>query len=268
MIHETRVARTLLAALLAAGMSAACGPKHEASPASTTQGAATDRTEVQGERSGACRDLPSDKELLRLLREAPTLGEAGGLNGGRNEWAAVVNRQGALCAVVVSTDDPAASWPASRSIAIAKAGTANGLSTDTVPLSTARLYTLAQPGHSLWGAAAANPFDPACLAPPERASHGEGKGCGGTIVFGGGVPLYKGKTRVGGLGASGDTACADHEIAKRIRDKAGLNPPGGAFADDITYSKTDGPSIYTHPLCINTFRNGQKIGDEPPASGY
>ena len=31
---------------------------------------------------------------------------------------------------------------------------------------------------------------------------------GGTITFGGGLALYSGKTIVGGLGLSGDTACA------------------------------------------------------------
>ena len=63
-----------------------------------------------------------------------------------------------------------------------------------------------------------------------------GKVCGGSIAFGGGVPLYKGKTRVGGLGVSGDTACADHEIAKRIRHLAQLDPEKGEFADDIIYT--------------------------------
>ena len=28
------------------------------------------------------------------------------------------------------------------------------------------------------------------------------------------------------IGISGDTSCADHEIAKRVRDIANLNPPG------------------------------------------
>jgi hypothetical protein len=92
--------------------------------------------------------------------------------------------------------------------------------------------------------------------------------CGGTIAFGGGVPLYKDKTRVGGLGVSGDTACADHEIAKRIRHLANLNPEKGPNVDDITFSVADGPSAFTHPLCANTWRNGQKLGDEVPASGY
>jgi hypothetical protein len=73
---------------------------------------------------------------------------------------------------------------------------------------------------------------------------------------------------VGGLGVSGDTACADHEIAKRIRTMAGLNPPAGESADDIWFTKTDGASIFAHPLCPNTWRNGQKIGDESAAAGY
>jgi uncharacterized protein GlcG (DUF336 family) len=36
---------------------------------------------------------------------------------------------------------------------------------------------------------------------------------GGSIVFGGGVPLYDGHTIVGALGVSGDTSCADHNVA-------------------------------------------------------
>ena len=151
---------------------------------------------------------------------------------------------------------------------MAKAYTANAFSTDQVPMSTARLYTMSQPVHSFWGAAAGNPINPDCLVKPEDHGKQTGKVCGGTIAFGGGVPLYKGKTRVGGLGASGDTPCADHELAKRMREKAGLNPPSGPFADDIQYSKIDKPSIFTHPLCLHTYRNGKKLDEEPPASGY
>jgi len=57
-------------------------------------------------------------------------------------------------------------------------------------------------------------------------------------------------------------------FAKRVRHAALLDPKGGPTADDISYSGTDGASIYTHPLCPNTYRNGQKIGDAPPAQGY
>ena len=221
-------------------------------------------------RSNGCSDVLASADLAKLLKAAPTRegADAGGLNHGKFMWGAVVNREGQLCSVAVSTDDAAATWPGSRGIAIAKAFTANAFSTDTLPLSTARLYTLSQPGHSLWGAGAGNPINPECLAPPGNATVGIGKVCGGTIVFGGGLALYKGQTRVGGLGVSGDTSCADHEIAKRVRDAAGMNPPTGRGADDIVYTSKDGPSPFAHPLCANTWRNGEKIGDEAAASGY
>jgi uncharacterized protein GlcG (DUF336 family) len=214
-----------------------------------------------------CEELPNAEELKALLQKAPDEAQIGGLFGGRMEWGAIVNRAGELCAVAVSSDDPAAAWPGSLAIAKAKAFTANAFSTDEQPLSTARLYTMSQPGHSLWGAGAGNPMDPACIE-SLREKFVAGKVCGGTIVFGGGVPLYRNKTRVGGLGVSGDTPCADHEIAKRIRNTLQLNPLKGAYVDDIQYSSVDKPSIYTHPLCPNTWRNGEKIGEEPPASGY
>ena len=83
----------------------------------------------------------------------------------------------------------------------------------------------------------------------------------------GGVPLYKNGKIIGGLGISGDTACTDHEIAKRVRDEAGMNPPGGEFVDDIQYS-VEGPSVFAHPLCPNTFKNGSFLGNEAPGSGY
>ncbi len=213
--------------------------------------------------SGNCGEVPSEKQLKEWLRSVPGKAEAGGLTGGRFEWAAVVNRQGELCAVAVASDDAAAAWPGSQAIAKAKAFTANAFSTDTTALSTARLYTLSQPGHSLWGIASGNPSDPACLSTPAEP-RGVGRVCGGTIAFAGGLPLYRGQKRVGGLGVSGDTACADHEIAKRMREAAGLNPPQGAGADDIIYRGVDAPSIYAHPLCPNTWRNAKKLGDEPP----
>jgi uncharacterized protein GlcG (DUF336 family) len=212
---------------------------------------------------GRCADLPGQAELRRLLRAAPEQGDAGGLNGGRFEWGAIVDREGLLCAVAVTTDDPSAPWPGSQAIAKAKAFTANAFSTDTAPLSTARLYTLSQPGQSLWGIASGNPINPECLSTPSEP-RGLGKICGGTIAFGGGVPLYRDGKRVGGLGVSGDTACADHEIAKRIRSAAGLNPPSGPGADDIIYRGVEPPSIYAHPLCPNTLRDGKKLGDEAP----
>ena len=210
-----------------------------------------------------CTDLPGEEELAEWLRMAPDSVEAGGLFGGRREWGAIVDRSGILCAVVTVSDSPGLRWPGSRTIAMAKAFTANGFSTNDAPVSTARLYTLSQPGRPLYGAFVANPFDPSCLN-----RMGLDLVCGGTIAFGGGLPLYREGVVVGGLGVSGDTPCADHEIAKQVRALANLVPPGGNFVDDITYAIADPPSVYTHPPCRNTWRNGKKLGDAPPEEAY
>ena len=51
-----------------------------------------------------------------------------------------------------------------------------------------------------------------------------GERIGGVNVFGGGLALYAvGKMVVGGIGVSGDTSCADHNIAWRVRHNLGLD---------------------------------------------
>jgi len=218
---------------------------------------------------GACVGLPSAAQLKTFLTSAPaTGGDAGGLFHGNRMWGAIVNRKGEVCSVAVSTDDPTQSWPGSQAIAKAKAYTANAFSLDSLALSTARLYTFVQPGHSLYGLNHSNPFNPKFLVPPTGEGDGGSPLAGGIITFGGGVPLYKDGKIVGGLGISGDTACTDHEIAKRVRDLANLEPPDGNLVDDITYSSEDGASPFTHPLCPNTFHNGDFIGNELSAVGY
>jgi uncharacterized protein GlcG (DUF336 family) len=261
--------RALVIPLLAAALLAACKQHKQASNLEESQGAsavtvlgAASAVERYGENAGGgCKDVPDTAALQRWLSTAPSQGEVGGFAKGRNEWAAVVDREGHLCALAVTTTDHAAAWPGSRAIAEAKAFTANGFSSDAVPMSTARLYTMSLPGHSLWGSGAGNPLNPRCLQAPS-ASAPIGEVCGGTIAFGGGLPLYKGQTRVGGLGVSGDTPCADHEIAKRVRKSAQLEPAAGGQADDIIYPNVDGPSAQAHPLCANTWRNGTYIGEE------
>jgi uncharacterized protein GlcG (DUF336 family) len=258
------------AALTCAACSRVESGKVSASQAETQPGSAA--AQSQGPREGAasasCGDLLSADDLKKWLRQAPGEGgEAGGMFSGKMEWASIVNRQGQICATAVATDDPASAWPGSQAVAKAKAYTANAYSTDTMPLSTARLYTLTQPGHTLWGVAEPNPFNPQCIEAPQDAGKTNGKVCGGSVAFGGGVPLYKGKTKVGGLGLSGDSACADHEIAKRIRHLANLDPEKGEFADDIVYTSVDGASEFAHPMCDNTWRNGQKLGDEAKVKG-
>ena len=216
-----------------------------------------------------CHGLPTAHELRELLQAAPGAGgTVGGLFNGARMWAAVVNRAGELCAAATSTADPTQVWPGSQAIAKAKAYAANAFSLDTLALSTARLYTFTQPGHSLWSLGQSNLFNPRDLLAPNQANSDRNQIAGGLIFFGGGVPIYRNGSIVGGLGISGDTSCADHEIAKRVRNLAGLNPAGGATADDITYSSKDGASVFTHPLCLNTWRNGLFIGDEAKAVGY
>jgi uncharacterized protein GlcG (DUF336 family) len=236
-----------------------------------------------------CDGLPTAMGLAARLVSAPTNGgDAGGLFHGTRMWGAVVNRDGEICAFATSTADPAQVWPGSQAIAKAKAYTANAFSLDSFALSTARLYTFTQPGHSLWSLGQSNLFDTSFLAPPSgeqrkngnnnddnsfhipgsRSSNGKDLIAGGLIFFGGGVPLYSGGKIIGGLGISGDTSCTDHEIAKRVRNLLAMNPAGGSTVDDITYSSVDGASVFTHPLCPNTWRNGVFIGNEPPAVGY
>ncbi len=215
-----------------------------------------------------CEGLPSVDQLKKFLKAAPGQGgKAGGLFNGERSWVAVVDRAGRLCAATTSTDDPYGVWPGSQSIAKAKAYTANAFSVDPMPLSTARLYTFTQPGHSLWSLGQANPYDPEALIAPD-AKIDRGEIAGGLIFFGGGLPLYREGKVIGGLGVSGDTSCTDHEIAKRVRDQARMNPPKGAQADDIQYSSKDKPGPFTHPLCVNTYRNGEYIGEEAAAKGY
>jgi uncharacterized protein GlcG (DUF336 family) len=218
-----------------------------------------------------CKNLPSDSQLRSAMQASASPSGCntpsncvGGLFQGQRMWGAVVNRDGEICAFTTTTADPTQVWPGSQAIAKAKAYTANAFSLDSLPLSTANLYTFTQPGHSLWSLGQSNLWNPKFTESPDAEGKG-GKGdhiAGGLIFFGGGVPLYKDGKIIGGLGISGDTSCADHEIAKRTRSNLSLNPPGGALADDIVYSPPDPASAFAHPQCINTWRNGAKLQGE------
>src|SRR3954470_6056095 len=182
---RTPVSLAVCAGALALAVSA-CSSSRANSPAETQQGAASDlnRAPQAGGASARCRDLPSADDLKKWLRTAPGIeGDAGGLFSGKMEGASIVNRQGEICATAVATDDPASAWPGSQAIAKAKAYTANAFSTDALPLSTARLYTLTQPGHSLWGVGAPNSFNPECLVQPTDMSKTDGTLCAGSIAF-------------------------------------------------------------------------------------
>ena len=171
----------------------------------------------------------------------------GGLFSPSRMWSAVVDRQGVLCSVIRLGD----AFPGSRAIAIAKANTANAFSNDKLALSTANLYGPTQPGGSLYGLNNSNPFNPDYL--PQGS--GIGRIPGGVITFGGGVPLYASGKVIGGLGLSGDTACADHAIAYRMRKLANVGldiVPGGVGpggTDNIIYASGTTVTGFEHPHC-------------------
>ena len=119
----------------------------------------------------------------------------GGLFSPNRMWSAIVDRTGRLCSVITSSPD---AWPGSRSIAIAKASTANDFSNNKLALSTANLYAPTQPGGSLYGLNNSNPFNPAF----QPQNWGIGFVPGGVITFGGGVALYESGQVIGGLGVA------------------------------------------------------------------
>ncbi len=181
----------------------------------------------------------------------------GGIFSPNMMWAAVVDRNGILCGTTKVGD----AWPGSRAIAIAKAETANYFSNNKLALSTANLYAATQPGGSLYGLNNSNPFNPFfnSITTDNRAGLTRGNGVGfhpgGVITFGGGVALYgQGAEVIGGLGVSGDTACADHAVAYRIRSLLKLNkiPAGVGLngSDNIVYAPSGtAPAGFQHPHC-------------------
>jgi hypothetical protein len=179
-------------------------------------------------------------------------------------------------------------WLGSRAIAAQKANTANGFSLDAetpsasqfptgFALSTANLYSAVQPGGSLYGLQHSNPVDTgvAYANAEDTASVGSfgtasdpmvGHRIGGVNVFGGGLALYLGGVKVGGLGVSGDTSCADHNVAWRVRNFLGFDQLGavkGVSGDplrpdnivfDIAPNPYGGTGIsaagFGHPTCL------------------
>jgi uncharacterized protein GlcG (DUF336 family) len=196
-----------------------------------------------------CRLLPSWSDLRAALTAARNQAN-GGLN--LDMWGTIVDRDGIVCAVAFTGSDRDDQWPGSRVISAQKANTANAFSLTGLSLSTANLFTPVQPGGSLFGLQESNPVDHQVAYRGNASQFGRtndpmgGGRIGGVNVFGGGLALYNASGRiVGGLGVSGDTSCADHNIAYRARHTLELDyVPGGVSGDplrrdnivfDITY---------------------------------
>jgi len=206
---------------------------------------------------------PISYSVLKTKLKAAAIQDSTGLNN--NYWAVVVNREGTVCAVAYSGDNISSQWLLSRQIAAAKAFTANGLSQDDKPVSTGALYSWVLPvvpqgspsdtvgpsANPLFGLNGGNPLDPGPAYKGPYSKYGSagdpmvGERIGGTITFGGGFGLYRGgSTVVGGLGLSGDTACADHSTAYVLRGLLKMAPTA-TFLDKITLGPTG------HPHCPN-----------------
>lgn len=226
----------------------------------------TGRADDRGPSSG-CRDLPSHAALRDALQAAQSQSNGG---FGLEMWATVVNRDGIVCQVAFSGGNRGDQWPGSRVIAAQKANTANAFSLPGLALSTANLYTAVQPGGSLFGLQASNPVDTNVAYGGNAANFGRsndpmvGGRIGGVNVFGGGLALYAGSGRLlGGVGVSGDSSCADHNIAWRVRNTLGLDyVPAGVSGDparpdnivyDITPQAGQMPGVsaggWGHPAC-------------------
>jgi len=217
--------------------------------------------------AAACAGLPSYSALKTQLKAAQAVSNGG---FGLNMWATVVNRDGIVCAVAFTGTGRGDQWPGSRVISAQKANTANAFSLPGLALSTANLYTAVQPGGSLYGLQASNPVNTNVAYDGDPAAYGQnndpmvGGKIGGVNVFGGGLALYASDhTLIGAIGVSGDSSCADHNIAWRTRHTLSLDyVPGGVSGDasrpdNIVYDIVNpagfpigvSASTWGHPAC-------------------
>jgi uncharacterized protein GlcG (DUF336 family) len=202
---------------------------------------------AQAATSACALSIGTTSHIFAQLNVVANLSDSnGGIFTPNMVWAAVVDRSGVLCNVGKVGD----AWPAGRAIAMAAATTANAFSNRAMAFSTANLYAPAQPGGFLAGVESTNPFNPAF----QPAGTGIGMVPGGISTVGGGVALYQGGKVIGAIGVAGDTSCADHAIAFRMRILAGLNAvPSGVAPDDtdnIIYAPTGtAPTGFEQPHC-------------------
>jgi hypothetical protein len=223
-------------------------------------------------KKGTCASLPGFDEVRAALKKAVQQ-EA----SGSHMWATVVDRSGVICAIAFSGLEWDHQILIGRIISAAKANLANNLALDNssfsagsgsktgVAPSTANAYSVMLPGAPAFGAAEANQINSAIAYIGKAESFGSrydplvGKRIGGHISFGGGLALFgPGAVALGGLGLSGDTPCADHRIAWRMRNLLKLDYLAGVAGgsgdplrpDNIVFPPPNKPaSGNQHPDC-------------------
>ena len=217
--------------------------------------------------AASCAGLPSQSVLKSALQSAQAQANGG---FGLNMWGTIVDRDGIVCDVAYTGSDRGAQWPGSRVISAQKANTANSFSLPWLVLSTANIYSAVQPGGSLFGLADSNPIDTAAAYKGPSSNYGQhndplvGRKIGGVNVFGGGLALYDATGKLlGAIGVSGDSSCADHNIAWETRHGLLLDyAPAGVSGDplrpdNIVYDITEQSGQYSgisaggwgHPDC-------------------
>src|SRR5436309_14291485 len=77
-----------------------------------------------------CSKVPDYNKLKAALTSAVKEGKVANGGLGNQEWGAVVNRDGIVCAVVITGTDRGTQWLASRVVSAEKANSAYEFSTD------------------------------------------------------------------------------------------------------------------------------------------
>ncbi len=223
--------------------------------------------------SSQCSQLPSHDALKTALQDAVAV-ETSGYDF--DMWATIVDRDGIVCAVAFSGIDRYSQLQGARVLSAQKANAVNLFNLDFFAVSTANSYSLVQPGGWGYGLLQGHPVDirVAYKGPAKRFGQSNdpmvGRRIGGSVFFGGGLALFDDGRMVGSLGAGGDTPCADHMIAWRMRHALGLdefNPLVAFFPtsgdptrpDNIVYDIIPNPNGGTgfspsgagHPFCLN-----------------
>jgi len=175
-------------------------------------------------------------------------------------WIGMVDATGTVCAISFSADRPPA-WDLARSAAVAKAVTAAGLSGTNRPVSTAGFGY--EP--SVLGGASLPSGIPSGTDVVGDLAAVRAKVIGlrptATTPVAGGLGLYRGAERIGGIGVAGDTPCADHSFAWRLRRFLDMEPMRDDLDRDRLIVAAGG-----HPRCPGgeSYAPGSVTGDRAP----
>jgi uncharacterized protein GlcG (DUF336 family) len=219
---------------------------------------AKDESDGFKEMRGACKDLPSWRDLRAALCAATTgtpdcSGPAAHGGFSLHMWGTVVNRDGVVCAVAISAQ---------------KANTANAFGLPGFAISSAQLWEATRDQGSLADLTESNPVDTSVAYRGPSARYGlpndpmVGRKIGGVNDFGGGLALYNQHGIIGALGVSGDSSCEDHSVAWNTRANLGLdNVPGGpatafgvggaVLGDELIFIDVADNPGFGHQHCFN-----------------